>query len=933
MAVEQANQGSNYTDVAVRLGERFPSMQPFLGNVPPDIQPQMITPLSIIDAVGGKLDTFTLPLSSNSELKELFQKHVQKLLNKNGEKPEESVKKACEFAKGIARLSSYYSRLLSGYDDPDIDQFPDCTDLIGKIHQTLKIVTPGFEYSSYQWNTERQTTFTEAEVLNRFADKTKPVIEKNFSGEESDQSLTHTAGDIFHYAVALNEVLNEKYLSIGEEKNYTRKRIIEQHLALMKNDLSGYHGDSPMETAQDTAWHGRRILEVLNFLSPQENEMMIKGLRELSEHFSSQAIQLFPEDIKELTPSQAAKLVSMKEIDELLLERIGVYSGEYHEVSDHLINTYLSLGLYYEDLGDYEGALSCYRRICELSTKDEKTPRDQALSGLLRTMYERNKILAEGERQVVWGLQINNRLTPFRVSRARNSFDPKVLTAEIALIEEKIREGNYKIDNYFRLASAIIWAVEEPREESLGNLQLLNDKIIQPSEDELDSGIDRLKKIANFLIKGWEDRGSSDTSDDPLSPYKDAAMARSLEAANNFADSLEKSGNALPDGKVATGQAAVRVKVRLPGERHGDTYQSIYQYLLTGPAKDAGGFTAACALGKPSEKVGKDSVTVRLSPKTAKRLKLSTDVSLPEYALEALGVHLPGEQVEVADAYVVVPVVESPHGDQAGFKIELKTATPSRTVVLKEGELVGSFITSREHPSIDLCQVIRESESSNLWEPGLPSRMSKEERDEHGDDAGSFQIISIPVVFSEEGKGGGGDGGHDIIPTPPGGIQLSHANTRYKKPLSALDIEITGKLIMNLVQALRQKQREVVDLTVPETIKPFAENFVDTGNLFGFGYTKGLPDESPMLSAGGSRLAFGGISRSILPSVRPSAQVQKQSAPGRLERAAIRISRQTGSKYGTFQGEIRTDETRTVSVINLTLVGISAQNPNPISNK
>ncbi|MBI4129891.1 hypothetical protein HY468_01095, partial [Candidatus Roizmanbacteria bacterium] len=607
-------------------------------------------------------------------------------------------------------------------------------------------------------------------------------------------------------------------------------------------------------------------------------------------------------------------------------------SGGYAQASERLAHTYDLLGRYHESTGDREAAFSDYKNVCQLRVEQNKIPPDNALFGVVRLLRERSSELPLEERVKMWELNTYHRLRP-RNSSGFYEKESQQLACEIALLEEQRAAGGFAEQTALhRRVAAVVYTVEEPSETSIGLLNLLNDEKEQKpatSEGQQPSAaedLQRVNEIATFLGKGGKDHLSDNFRyNDPLSLYKREKLQGSYVAIDHLRQGLQESGTIHPEAAIRTSHAAVRVMVKRPfGERVIGADEPAFIAGLYRYKQSPDDESAAPIIPKPVETVPIDQARIQLDEAFARQLGLPVDPTVQETLLAfPESFHLSKQDIQVAEGVAFIPVVRAPGSwvEQPKFHLMLTTGSDARTLVFKEGKCIGSFITTSDHPTIALEESKQGSGTSFLWEPNLPSSMSAEERKKHGGDlVGTLQLITMPIVI-DKGRDGGGK--TSIVPVPSEGPKLLPVETHFASR-EGEDSLLTWRAMIAAVMA-GMKEGSVAKPSL-KMVESTASRLYSSDSFSSF--TRGAVYSSP--------LRFSGVLASPpLGPMKPSrpARAERREATLATERVAIGTSRTQGSGYGTFTDEIRPDTTKPVSLMRISLIGVSPENMDEIEVK
>lgn len=904
----------HFATASTTLTDRFQNLIPWMDDLSPDLQHQIARPLYQMLTLSEKLDQVALPPRLREQLPTLLNQALPRILQTEGKPPLVNVETARDLLRAIVTLGREYGRFTTWVDGPSptIADYDRRLAAFGKSHAAFAIIEPYID-SIYRRSVQMEIMQAQAAALNQFTAPAQVVIEAAFSGKRTKQKRLQNAGNVLHHAAGLNEQLLSTYILPAAEEIAVKQAAIEQHLLLIKNDLVGFHGDSPMETARDTVWHGRRIFEKI-YPSPDQTRKVIAHLKDLADHFHAQLVTAMPADKADFPPSQMHLLVSLRELDELIYEKLtelGEATG-MKSIAERLRQTHETMGMIDMRTQSYQEAIGQFKRAVEISL-DQGLTIDDSLFSLIDVFEDRAQSISEAERAYVWRLNIEKRLVPlFTIFNADR--ESPLLAAEIAVLNRNLQEGKMADNQMRALASAIVWTVEEPSVISLRLLEKVNAGI---TGETIDAPLKRLQEMAKFFVRGWQERGQYTNEVTALKPYRGAKRAESLMALAGVTERIKKSGQLSPEAAVTTPQAAVRVMV---ADLQGDHDTHLLIRLTSGqlpPGK------AAPIIQRKGGLSPIGDVKVNLDKRTASRWDLSPQADLRDVLLALPNpVSLDDEtNVQIAEAVALVAVDSSPQAEQSAFSLQLTTNGAARTLVFKEGQLVGGFITTANQPTIDICQRVGGSNTSNLFEAQPVGGLSPEERVAHGDLVGMFEIVSLPIIIDQRRDGGGGN--FSLVPSPPSGGALVLPAIQENGllggaiPLESVISDMRSRVeeMAEAIVGVRQgtatvPQFIIYEKTIPEPV-----------------YTLTRPTDFKLKAIQDTQtLSFGTRGSSLVPISQALSTTTRLSTSAQFESAAIGTSTRRGTSYGSFNDDFRVREGVALSVLRVSIVAVSPQN-------
>lgn len=896
----------SYPDVKTALSLQF-QLDPFFAQVTSHLEDTLLPELSQIDILSRNLDQHQYPSPLQEQIPLLVKDHVEQVLLREDGKPEENLHAAGKYMRALSLFRLSFDRLSEWkvQQIKDISEYKKYERTLRRLNQAWNIVNSPLD-STLKRNVEDHITLAESDLYNHLAEPAMIIINNAFSGQNIDEETLHTAGTIVHQSSLLNEQVASTIFTSDERRNQSREAGIKQHLVLIKNDLLGYHGDSPLDTAVDTVWHGKRIFQKF-YVAHEEKRIIIDQLQDLANYFVLQIGEMSSEKLRSLSPSEMSRLVSLREIDELLLEEISALLDpqEYSQVANRLIETYQALAVYHESTQDIEAALSDYRNACEISQEQKRVPSDEILFGLIKLLRERAKTVQPEERVIVWSENLYHRLKPVHVDH----YDEKTaleLAAEISLYEEQLDADKLPKTVEDRMIALLIYTIEEPSEVNIGLLKQIIKENPLTAESEPTEMLRRLVYIGEFISKGWQEQQEATYLDfDALYKYKDGKQKLSFHLYDQLRGAMEATGVAVPETVVQTDHAGVRIMIKSPNSPMAIPARvGTGESLFLPKTYASGSFVAAAIIPKPMEILTIQDVQIPLNDKFARRSGLPPNPSLEEI-LQALHEPVEDRDVQSVQAVSLLPVIPGPSAwiDQPPFAVQITTSSAARTFVIKEGKIVGSFITTEEHPTIDIAETIRNSPDSFLWKPNLPEHMSADETRKHGDLVGTIQLISIPIVVDTPRDER--DGKTELVPSPPGGIKLPYVRTRFNVG-DDLWLEQTIESVREARQDIRSR---TINVPTPRIFTPAYIPAYD--NLFQLSQWN-FPETLRTLTS---------YHLGNLPSRQQRGLTRQRRTT--MRQVAIETSREKGDQYGTFDKEIRRDHSKPISCFTISLVGAS----------
>lgn len=914
MDQEHPSAHRSFPDVKASLLGQRPDFAPFLDRVAdPDAQDILVVPLSELDIRLGSNPLTSLPSGLVDSMGTHTARKLGSILLDPGRDPQVNTKKALGFLRAQSMLGRAHRQMgeLACSADLSLSQYDQMARLVRRVAYAQNALEGVVGGSEVWGKIKNEISSAQVELFGKSAPEAVGIVEDAFGGKQVDKKKLRQAGNLLHHYAQLNEQRAGSPYFLGTLQGKAAKEAaLTVHMALVKNDLLGYHGDDPVKTAEDTVWHARRAIEKL-YLHPGETKEVAKQLKALGDVYVTRTAHLTPEQVMEFRPADTAGLVSMREIDELLLEMMEQQAdkGEYSSITERLISTYGLLACFHESTGDFPAALSDYRNVCELAQDLDRIPPEETMDGLVRALEQRSTGLPREERLYVWGMNIQELLQP---SSAYNFIQYKnehlMLAAEIGRLEVNLKSGEYQErEEYARIVRSILFAVEEPGEASVGILERIADGTSQVEDSEMK----RLHQIARFFINGWKEHSSSGHNDDPLRHYRAMKLYESNAAANR----LREEGQESVASQLTTDQIAAGIIVSEP------------ETWMTGQA--------AVILPKPTQSMPAGDVRLQIDGTVAERLKLPSDPALTEFMSEVRGYALADDvPVQVAEGTAVVPLVIGPQDwiAQPKFHISIRTAGAALTMVLKEGKIAGSFITTERNPQIDISEILSGSDESRLWEPQSPSGMSVDERKTHGGNlVGTIQLISLPITIgSRDDRGEGGESG--IVPIPPGGVELLRKAGDYPESPDTDTLLIWRGIIAAMMARVREGSYTGPDLTMRNTMDVSPATRLDFG-----GYSPNEPYASQLFYGNtrswkpdASNLFRNWTGAQLQPVKQPKVPSRKKTmftparGAGRYERVAIGTSQTSGSRYSTFTGEMARNPRKPVSVVRFSIIGVSS---------
>lgn len=889
-------------------------LSPLLAQATTDTESTLHRNLDTLDQLTCTLNTGMLPPSLRADLPERMEQRLYTLLNNKDEEREKNAESAVDFVQALVETGTHYSRLQEiSNAESNINQYGDVTTAMKAISEAVPRVMPALERNQSR-DVQNELKATYATALNHLAASALEAVDSAFAGNMIEEGHLRTAGHILHQAADLNGHVATNTWFSHEQRDVARNTSIQQHMALMRNDLLGYHRDGLMETAQDAVWHARRVYDTL-YPDSEQRQMVLSHVQALASHFTDRVGNQVHETTSSFSPDHVATLVSLREIDELLLEHYDpiLKPDKYAVAATRLIETYQRLGQYHEQIGDITGAISDYRNAIELSVEQKIIPSDGIIFGLANSYRERGNTVSPGDRQIVWYLRIQNDLKPMGAWMFSED-DARLLAGEITIYDEQLASEKWKEQpETARLAVAVIATVEEPSTTSIGFLKLLinEDDMTQAGvEEKSEEGKanQRLCEIARFLTQGWDDKDVH-SGNSNLIQYQAAKREASYVDYDSLRADALNSGKASERAAAETHGVAVQMMIHMP-ERHQNSH---IRSFLNFPDSQIHGSIAGCIVAQPMKTIPFGDAQIQLEEKFARRLDLPANASAQD-VMSALHQPLSGDEVESVQAIAYLPVIPAPEDwvEQLPFYIKVTTDGDAVTYAFKEGQLVGSFITTNKHRSIDISHIVGGSDTSLMWKPQSSSGMSKEEKEKHGDLIGSIQLVTVPVKIINEPERGKGDGPNDITPVPPGGIRLSPVETTLASEYPPENIMNMQMLILAAIAKVREKEVRQPDLTGATFSDNDPLRSLYRGGNFAFGSPLSL-DKTPLVK-----------SRLPLHSRQQRGLTRRHS----FEKVAIGESKVEGSKHRLFTGKLFPVTERSSSIVNLTVVGVAPEDEN-----
>src|SRR3989338_6796862 len=209
--------------------------------------------LSLSNVIENQQDYF--PHSNIESLPGFISKEITAGLN--SDKPaDEKVEDVYNFTLALSRFGTACQRIREiNKRKPALKRYDHYADYFNRGGQALSALQSALNRHAISFSFQNEFRLLNSELLNRISDQAINTINQAYQGQETDTDLLRQSGDALHRAITLNEKIAYDFTNDAPVRTGAREMAIRQNLALVKNDLLGYHSDSPYKTATDTAWH------------------------------------------------------------------------------------------------------------------------------------------------------------------------------------------------------------------------------------------------------------------------------------------------------------------------------------------------------------------------------------------------------------------------------------------------------------------------------------------------------------------------------------------------------------------------------------------------------------------------------------------------------------------------------------------------------